>query len=160
MLRIELRDKQIFVTETVLGIFRQFRQLETRQKERGGVVLGQVTENESCVLVCRASVPGEQDRNSITSFRRDRKKAQQIIEYEFHNSARKNTYLGEWHTHPTNKAIPSSRDIQMIAEQWANNEMQVGFILSFIISQQEVYIGLYDGHRMSSIVIGDIFAAT
>jgi integrative and conjugative element protein (TIGR02256 family) len=159
MLRMEIRDKQIFLTKTVIDILRQFRQLEQQKNEKGGIVLGQVSQNGRQILVCRASVPGGQDRNKRRSFRRDRKRAQQIIEYEFYNSGGKNTYLGEWHTHPANKAIPSPQDIQMITEQFATNEMKIKFILLFVVAQEELFAGLYDGQKMSSVTIKD-FSAT
>ncbi len=155
MLKAEIQDKHIFLTKTVIDIFRQFRQLEQQEKEKGGIVLGQISENEHQVLVCRVSVPGSQDRNRRGSFHRDRKQAQQIIEYEFYNSDGKNTYLGEWHSHPANEAVPSPQDIHMITEQFATNEMKVEFILLFVIAQEELFVGLYDGQKMSSVTVKD-----
>lgn len=153
MLRMEIRDKQIFLTKTVIDIFGQLQQLEQQKNEKGGIVLGQISQDAHQILVCRASVPGSQDRNKRKSFHRDRKKAQQIIEYEFYNSGGKNTYLGEWHTHRASKAIPSPQDIRMITRQFATNEMKVRFILLFIVAQEELFVGLYDGQKMSSVVI-------
>jgi integrative and conjugative element protein (TIGR02256 family) len=139
MLRVEIDGKQIFITDSVLNIFYEFRQPDKRQGERGGVLLGQVTEDEHRILVSRASIPGNQDKASRFSFYRDRKMAQQIVEYEFHNSDGKNTYLGEWHTHPTNKASPSSQDVSMIADQLSNNHMKVGFILLFVLARENFF---------------------
>lgn len=153
MLRMEIRDKHIFLTETVIDIFRQFRQLEQQGNEKGGIVLGQISEDEHQILVCRASVPGSQDGNNRKFFHRDRKKAQQIVEYEFYNSGGKNTYLGEWHTHRARKALPSPQDIRMITRQLATNEMKARFILLFVVAQEELFIGLYDGQKMYSVVI-------
>lgn len=155
MLTVEIRDKHVFLTKTVIGLFCRFRQIEQQGKEKGGIVLGQISENEHRILVCRASVPGGQDRNKRRSFHRDRKKAQQIIEYEFYNSGSKNTYLGEWHTHPANRAIPSPQDIHMITDQLATNEMKVEFILFFVVAQEELFVGLYDGQTMSSATVKD-----
>jgi len=160
MLRMEIRDKQIFLTETVIDIFRQLRQLEQQGNEKGGIVLGQISEDEHQILVCRASVPGSQDRNSRRSFHRDRKKAQQIIEHEFHNSGGKNTYLGEWHTHLAREATPSPRDIRMITRQFATNEIEVKFILLFVVAQKELFVGLFDAHGMSSVVVEAFSAST
>jgi integrative and conjugative element protein (TIGR02256 family) len=158
MLRVKIRDKHIFLTKIVIDIFHQFRQLERQENEKGGIVLGQISENEHQILVCRASVPGDQDRNRQRTFHRDRKKAQQIIEYEFYNSDGRNTYLGEWHTHPANKAIPSPQDIHMIAEQFATNEMKVEFMLLFVVAQEELFVGLHDGQKMFSTTIRDFSA--
>jgi len=150
MLKVELQDKQIFLTKTVFDIFRRFQRQE---KEKGGIVLGQTSENEHQVLVCRVSVPGDQDSNRRRSFHRDRRQAQHIIEYEFYNSGGKNTYLGEWHTHPANKAVPSPQDIQMITEQFATNEMKVKFILLFVVALEELFVGLYNGQKICSTTV-------
>jgi len=155
MITVEIRDKHVFLTKTVIDLFCRFQQIEQREKERGGIVLGQISEKEHRILVCRASVPGGQDRNKRRYFHRDRKKAQQIIEYEFYNSGGKNTYLGEWHTHPANRAIPSPQDIHMITEQLATNEMKVEFILLFVVAQEELFVGLYDGQTMSFATVKD-----
>ena len=47
----------------------------------------------------------------------------------------------------------------MITEQFATNEMKVKFILLFVVAQEELFVGLYDGQKMSSVTIKD-FSAT
>ncbi len=159
MLRVEIRDKHIYLTRTVVDILCQFRQLKQAKNENGGIILGQTSKDEQQILVCRASVPGSQERSGRLSFHRDRRKAQQIIEYEFYNSDGRNTYLGEWHTHPAKEAVPSSQDISMIMEQFATNEMRIEFILLLIVTWEELFVGLHDGQTMYSATVRD-FCAT
>ena len=146
MLRAEIQGKEIFITDTVVEVLRN--QQQSGVKENGGILLGQVSSSEDRVLVCRASLTGVSDTSRIFSFRRDKRLAQHIIKYEFHNSGGKNIYLGEWHTHLSNIARPSSQDIRTIKRQFTTNEMNVDFILLFVVADLELFVGIYDGRDM------------
>jgi integrative and conjugative element protein (TIGR02256 family) len=113
--------------------------------EAGGILIGQVDQSNHQVLICRASIPSELDSRSFTTFRRDRSSAQLIIDYEFYNSGGKNTYLGEWHTHPASTAAPSDTDLSMIEDQFRLNSVPAGMLLMIIAAWEEIYVGLYDG---------------
>lgn len=147
MLKTEIQDKKIYITDAVIEVLK-IQQLGS--KENGGILLGQVSNDEERVLVCRVSLTGVNDTRRIFSFRRDKSLAQNIIKYEFHNSGGKNIYLGEWHSHSSNKARPSSQDIHMIERQFDTNEMNVDFILLFIVADLELFVGIYDGRDLYS----------
>ena len=152
MLTFDINERSIYLADSVVDIFRQFRNLK-RRNESGGVVLGQVDETERRILVCRASIPSELDESAKNAFYRDMRAAKQIVEYEFYNSLGKNTYLGEWHTHPAKKAIPSNQDVKMIKEQFEISELRVNFILMFVVASSEMFIGLYNGKEISSVTV-------
>jgi len=97
--------RQLLITKNVLEIFNRSRQLKKNSKESGGILIGQV--NDQYILVSRATSPNKLDTQGATKFIRNKDIAQEIIEYEFQNSEMKNTYLGEWHTHPAIEAHPS-----------------------------------------------------
>jgi integrative and conjugative element protein (TIGR02256 family) len=151
MIETKIQDKQIFITQTVVDIFCKFRQFNADDSEMGGIILGQVSESGDQLLICRATIPSTADKRGRTHFRRNKKSAQKIIEYEFHNSEQKNTYLGEWHTHPSKVAIPSSQDLDMIKGQFKENDMKVDFIIMVIVAQEELFLGLHNGRGLGSI---------
>jgi integrative and conjugative element protein (TIGR02256 family) len=155
MLRLNIGERHLLVTTTVLGIFHQFHELAELKRENGGIVLGQYSESRQQVLVCRASAPGPLDQAMNNSFRRNRKAAQQIVEYEFYNSSGRNTYLGEWHTHPTDRAAPSPGDLHMIRQQFASNDVRIGFLLLFVVARLELFVGLLDGGSVVSVTVSD-----
>lgn len=159
MLRVEIANKLILFTKVVIDIFCQQRQFKQSDEEKGGIVLGQVSKSEQEILVCRVSIPTNHDMSSKYSFHRSHEWAQQIIDYEFVNSGRKNTYLGEWHTHPSNRAVPSPQDIRMIKKQFAVNEIRTNFMLLLIAAQEELFIGLYDGEVMKSVRVKEYCTA-
>jgi integrative and conjugative element protein (TIGR02256 family) len=120
---LEVGNVFVTLSENVIDIFCRFRQVNDAQAEAGGIVLGQVSTDERRIFVNRASTPSRYDRRWPFGFQRNRHWAQQIVEYEHYNSGGCNTYLGEWHTHPAERAIPSYRDYKMIADQFANNDI-------------------------------------
>lgn len=153
MLTLDVNEKSIYLTDSVVSVFRQFRGLKKQQYESGGIVLGQVDETERRILVSRASIPNELDESAKYTFHRDKRAARQIVEYEFYNSLGKNTYLGEWHTHPATKAIPSKRDMDMIVEQFEISDIRTNFVLMFVVASSEMFAGLYDGNEISSVTV-------
>ena len=153
MIETVIQGKQIYITKAVVDIFYKFRQFNHHDNEQGGIVLGQINESENKILVCRATLPNRADKSSRTSFYRSKNGVQQIIQYEFYNSDRKNTYLGEWHTHPAKTAAPSSQDLEMINDQFKRNDIKVNFLIMAIVAQEELFLGLYNGHKLGSVVV-------
>lgn len=153
MIETNIDNKRVFITETVFNVFSKFRQFDKKDHERGGVVIGQVSKSSGDILICRASIATQYDKSATNYFHRDKQAAQQIIDYEYYNSEGKNTYLGEWHTHPSTTANPSGQDLSMIKKQFEENELKNDFIFMFIVGQRELYIGLYNGHKIFSFAL-------
>ncbi|NOH04961.1 MAG: hypothetical protein HND47_24805 [Chloroflexi bacterium] len=151
MIEAKIQSTHIMITDSVANIFMTSRQFHKDDNERGGIVLGQINESNNKILVCRATIPSNVDSQGKSFFRRNHLAAQYVIEYEFFNSDRKNTYLGEWHTHPTKTAFPSQQDISMIRQQFAENNVKVKFIFLFIVAHDELYVGMYNGNEINSI---------
>ncbi len=149
-MQVELKGITIMVADIVLAIFAQYKQRELGAVEAGGVVFGQVSQDERTILIVRASIPGPYDKATRTAFHRDKVWAQGITDYEFINSNRGTIYLGEWHTHPARRARSSRQDQAMLAKQYRQNDIQTPFLLLFIIALDEFLLGLYDGHTLRS----------
>jgi integrative and conjugative element protein (TIGR02256 family) len=149
-MQVELKGIKIIVSEMALTIFENYKQREREAVEAGGVVFGQVSQDEHTILIARVSIPGPYDKATRTSFHRDKVWAQGITDYEFINSSGRNIYLGEWHTHPAKHARPSRQDQHMLAEQYRENDIQTPFLLLFIVGLDEILSGLYDGHTLLS----------
>src|SRR4051812_47700090 len=111
-MKIHLNDRTYYFSKEVIDTLSKFRQTRSGTHEAGGILLGQVSKD--CTYVCRVSIPNDLDKRSLFSFKRSKKSAQLIAEYEFHNSGGTITYLGEWHSHPEDIASPSSQDQRMI----------------------------------------------
>ena len=119
MRSIAIAEYEVNFIDTVLSIFEKFKQREPKQNEAGGILLGQVKDKK--IFITRVTFPNAFDSSSRTSFKRNRRILQVLIDYEFENSEGKNNYLGEWHTHPEECPYPSATDLTMINDQLKKN---------------------------------------
>lgn len=141
----------MIVAQSVKRILAGYRQFAPRQKESGGILLGY--HREGSIFISRVTVPTSFDRATRTSFIRDSRIAQIFVEYEFANSGGKITYVGEWHTHPEPHPLPSSRDLRMIEEQFAENDLQVDHLVLLIMGTASEYVSAYDGRQHTKLTI-------
>lgn len=153
-MKIELANYNISISTNVLDIFDKYIQDTIEKKESGGILLGQVVDNN--IYVMRASVPNKFDKSGRYKFIRNKKAAQILIDYEFINSKKKTIYLGEWHTHPENIPTPSKVDIRMLEQQFNNNNINEKYLLLIIKGCQKTYVGLYDGERFQNNLIDSL----
>ena len=140
------KDLRIVISENVLEIFSQHKQILPFSKERGGIVLGQISSDT--IYINRASTPNKFDISSRYRFEREKEAAQIVVDYEFINSNRKIIYLGEWHTHPEKTPKPSSQDKKMIVDQNKYNTLNEPFLLLIIQGIEDLYVGYYDGENL------------
>lgn len=144
------RDKYtIKISENVLSILEKYNQ-KNGKNESGGILLGSI-EEDGIIYISKLSLPNPFDKSSRYSFDRDKKIAQILVEFEFHNSDGTCIYLGEWHTHPEKTPSPSHIDIKMITQQYTENKINVTFLIMIIKGTESLYIGVYDGINLIQI---------
>ena len=120
------------------------------KKERGGVILGSVT-NDFRIIV-RNIPKATSDKKSLKySCIRDRRVAQKIISDVFEKTDGIVTYLGEWHTHPIDAPTYSSQDKKTIKDQFLSNKITVDFLLMIIIGRKKMEVSLYNGYKLLSV---------
>jgi integrative and conjugative element protein (TIGR02256 family) len=151
MLEVELKGNRIVLSDLLLKILEQYYQRGRKDKEAGGILLGQVTEKG--VFILKASVPCSADKASRTGFVRNKKKAQNIIDYEHVNSGGQTIYLGEWHTHPEPFPSPSPVDLRMITDQYEKNHLNENFLILLITGTKGIYIGLISNGKLKGKLI-------
>ena len=91
----------------VLTHLNKFRQNHFFKKEAGGQLFGKL--DGKTFLVNIATGPRESDKRSRNRYLPDRKEEQAEIKEHFKNG---HIYLGDWHTHPEKKPVPSDPDIE------------------------------------------------
>jgi len=138
-------NRKINISETVIEIFEKFKQKNKKDNESGGILIGQIKDDE--IFILKASIPNKFDKASRYYFECNKDAAQIIINYEFYNSGRKSIYIGEWHTHPENTPTPSSIDKRMIKEQFKKNKLNEPFLILIIQGLEDIYVSLYDGKK-------------
>lgn len=140
----------INLNENLIDIFLHYT---SRKSEAGGILLGKISEHKINVL--KASFPNIFDRTSRYTFIRDKRIAQILIDYEFHNNNKKMIYIGEWHTHWEDYPKPSLQDKRMIKEQFFKNKINEDFLLLIIIGIKGIYIGFYDGKDLFELDVSN-----
>lgn len=139
---------KVFITNTTIKVIETHIQIKRKDHESGGILLGQIIENEIHIL--KASTPNKFDKSSRHSFECNKEAAQIIIDYEFINSENKTIYVGEWHTHPENYPNPSGIDIGMIKNQYFKNRLNEPFLVLIIQGQKGLYVALFDGKKIET----------
>lgn len=97
--------KRLIFTPTILRILYSERQLKPSQCESGGQLFGAFAGD--VVTLTAATTPSHEDHRSRFKFTRLRTTEQAEIDREFSKGLH---YLGDWHTHPEPRPIPSPTD--------------------------------------------------
>jgi integrative and conjugative element protein (TIGR02256 family) len=109
---IELENKKIKIDDSVVNLISHYKQLEEKDCEAGGILIGRENKESGNLIIEYATEPyGKDKRTRISFHRRDRK------HIEFYNTLYEKysgiyAYVGEWHTHPENYPSYSSTDIK------------------------------------------------
>lgn len=82
--------------------------------ETGGMLLGYVADNND-VVVTTIIGPGPAAKHSRYAFEPDAEYQQAKLEAHYRVTEGKESYLGDWHTHPHGPCIPSRTDKRTLA---------------------------------------------
>lgn len=102
----------VAIGERAMAIFNRYRQINATAPEAGGVLLGRFIQDTSDIVVDDVTTPGLDDVASRLTFRRSRRRTQELINQAWHKSGGTRNYLGEWHTHPEDDPSPSAVDLR------------------------------------------------
>lgn len=98
---------EVVLSPEVLAHLNKFRQNLFLKKEAGGQLFGNI--DGKTFLVNIATGPRKSDKRSRKRYLPDKKEEQAEIDK---HSKIGNLYLGDWHTHPEKKPMPSDIDIE------------------------------------------------
>lgn len=101
---------KIKLTGVAIETIHQYKQVEKKSPESGGVLLGRFIKGSKNIVVDKLTTPLKGDKQTRYSFKRFSPLHQEIITAEWHKSKGTCNYLGEWHTHPEDFPTPSGVD--------------------------------------------------
>lgn len=101
-------------------------------KEFGGILVGYYADDNRTVIISETVIP-EEFRSSRFSFERRNKGLKKILERLYRQSPPL-VYVGEWHTHPDNPAIPSATDMKALQEIVQDKRVFINNPILLIIS--------------------------
>lgn len=112
----------------------KYRQLNFRQTEAGGVLIGE--RRGKHIIVKEISEPGKGDRRSRFSVDRRGPHHQKIVNAAFESSAGILQYVGEWHTHPEDHPSPSYTDLS----SWRQNLNESEAMILLIVGRSSMWV--------------------
>ncbi|WP_078593125.1 Mov34/MPN/PAD-1 family protein [Evansella clarkii] len=112
-------------------------------KETGGVLIGYRVGNE--FVITDNTGPGPNAKHQLLHFERDVDYCNNKIEEIFEQSNGGLNYLGEWHTHPLGKPVPSPQDNKSMFEISETDSYQNDCPLLIIVRKKrnDISIGTF-----------------
>lgn len=148
--------KSVVFTEEVIQLFNKYKQIDKKQHESGGILLGKIYND--LIIIDQISEPSIEDKSGLFHFYRNVKKAQKITEQAWKESNGERIYLGEWHTHPQDNPIPSSDDKKLIANMLKYSRMEIDFLFMIIIGRISPYVAVLEKGMKAMIAMKKINA--
>lgn len=131
-------DIEVVVNRSVYDIWLNNRQTRSQNTEQFGVLIGSHSIDQSTIWIDLCTSPKTKDISQRTRFVMKDPFHQKAIDEAFINTDGEMGYIGTWHTHPQNKPIPSSIDL----EDWSKCELRNPDrkLLFVIIGNQQINI--------------------
>lgn len=142
--------KRLKLDDAVLVRFAVYRQVNTHDREAGGVLLGRHLLHTSDIVIDEITEPMSGDRRSRFEFRRGQKSHQRRSDEVWEASGSTCVYLGEWHTHPEPDPTPSSTDLNDWRRRLRTDAFD-GDALYFIIVGTQT-IRAWEGARRGCVI--------
>lgn len=133
-----LIDRAVLSTTRTTAVDAGFRH------EVGGVLIG--LQRHPHLHVCEASMPQPADRASPSRFRRSPLGHQAFAAAAWRRSGGHMTYLGEWHSHPQDKPLPSSIDRGSWARTRRLHQRPLVFL---IVGRTDIWLTVQSAHGLA-----------
>jgi integrative and conjugative element protein (TIGR02256 family) len=126
--------------------------------ETGGVLLGHEAADTKDLVITHAVGPGPNAIHELTAFVPDSVWQQAQIDDYYHKVGRIETYLGDWHTHPSGGSSFSSKDRKTLKRIANTPEARMPSPIMAILygerSDWDLQIGRLSAVKISNLVIG------
>lgn len=131
-------DPVLILRDQVLAHFGRHRQLKPYSVESGGQLFSRLASD--IIEVERATGPRWSDRRGRRLFvpnrRAERKEIRRMYRTGLH-------FVGDWHSHPQSRPVPSARDIDSIRSEFELSEHELEFLVLVIVGTALPPEGLY-----------------
>ena len=135
------------IAESVIGIWFDFRQLQAKSKEAGGILLGRYYPDSHTILVDDLTTPMFRDKRTRTTFFRSKSHDTALKKY-WKDTKGFGGLLGLWHTHPEPKPNPSNTYLNDLASQFTSSKYLSERIFYVIVGTS--HIGFWIAYSQTS----------
>lgn len=132
----------LYLSESTIKTFHQYAQLDDKDCEAGGILIGSV--HGAHMLVEQATTPTALDKRLRFLFERMPFGHESIALSRWRETLGTIRYLGEWHTHPQDDPQPSALD----RAEWQRlsvNRRDKRPMLAVVVGRKSLYVELVSG---------------
>lgn len=109
---VQLEDKKIKIDSNVVSLMSSYRQLNRKDLEAGGILIGRENKETGNIIVEHVTEPYDKDKRERYFFYRKDKRHIEIFNTLYQENKSIYAYIGEWHTHPEDYPTYSCIDIK------------------------------------------------
>jgi len=128
-----------------------FRQINKKETEAGGVLVGRFLAQSNDVVIDLVTEPTKYDKRKRTFFSRSAKIHNEFVQIEWEKSLGTINYVGEWHTHPQKMPKPSTYDLKSWKILLGELGTELEFIFFIIVGTES--IGIWKGYLGSKEIV-------
>ena len=130
--------RDIVFEADVVRHFERCQQRTARRREAGGQLFARFADRDT-VRIGRATGPRWSDRRGRTFFLPNRWAERREIHRLFRSGEH---FVGDWHTHPEERPVPSDTDIVSVQEMFRQSSHALGAFVMVIVGTGDLPAGL------------------
>ncbi|SHH76949.1 integrative and conjugative element protein, VC0181 family [Caloranaerobacter azorensis DSM 13643] len=146
---IDIGNRKIKINNNILVEIYHSRQLNQRDCEAGGMLIGSIIRDSNDIIIEDLTMPIKGDINSRTRYVRS-EKHNKLLEQKWIDSQYTKMYFGEWHTHPQDIPFVSLQDIRNWMNLMKESKTETN-LLVFLIAGNTVY-KVWIGNRIKKSI--------
>lgn len=141
-----LDGRKILIRPEAIEKMRKYRQLQQKDTEAGGILIGRILCESNDFIIDDVSEPMPSDIRKRSYFKRKPAAHQAYFDAEWTVSDGRCFYLGEWHTHPERIPHPSKVD-KIDWKRIMNLSFESDYLFFVIVGTQETKVWCADRSR-------------
>ncbi len=129
----------VLLEDCVLSHFSKYRQISDSGLEAGGQLYIRKGSDRNIFSICCATGPKKKDKRGWSFFFPNR----QLENLEIGKYYKKGfDFVGDWHTHPEDKPIPSKTDIKSVRDRFFKSIHSLDYFVMIIVGRADFPDGL------------------
>lgn len=137
------KKRELKVSLELIEELSKFRQLNKRDNESGGILIGSFLSDNKGFIIDKLTIPQKKDKQSRYSFYRS-DEHNRLVQKIWRETNGFSTFLGLWHTHPEDVPNYSSIDKKDWLDSLDESKYEKNCLFFFIVGRTDIrcWLGL------------------